>query len=151
VGGEVTRINKNYLDITSLGYLQTVFNKKFAFGVGLEYKFLELYTKALGEETTFFEKSSYWSSVGYLKLDTYDKSYLPKKGFLVDGEFKWYMNTSNNEVDFSQFSQAKLRLATAQTIFKVITAHLIAEGGATIGDNKTRQFRYRLRGDMVKI
>jgi NTE family protein len=144
--GEVTRINKNYLDVTNFAYVQTVFNKKMAIGLGLEHKYLELYTDALGDETKFFEKSYYLSSLGYVKLDTYDKKYMPKTGFLVDGEFKWYMNSPNSLIGFSQFSQVKLKLATAQTVFKVITAHLVTEGGATIGDNITEQFRYSLGG-----
>lgn len=144
--GDVTRINKNFLDVTNFGYIQTVFNKNMAIGMGVEHKFLELYTNALGEETKFFEKSYYLSSVGYIKLDTYDRSYMPKNGFLVDGEFKWYMSSSNSLVNFSQFSQVKLKLATVQTVFNVITAHLITEGGATIGDNRTGQFRYALGG-----
>lgn len=145
VGG-VSEIEKNYLDITNFGYIQSVFNKTAAIGLGLEHKFLELYTNALGEKTFFFEKSNYLSTVCFLKLDTYDNKDLPKTGFLVDGEFKWYMNSSNSMNEFSQFSQVKIRLATAQTIFKKITAHLITEGGATIGENKTGQFKYALGG-----
>ncbi|WP_139958966.1 patatin-like phospholipase family protein [Flavicella sediminum] len=142
----VTHIDKNYIDFTTLAYLQTTYNKKFAVGIGLEHKFLELYTNTLSMETTFFEKSNYLNSLGYIKLDTYDKKYFPKNGFLVDGEFKWFMNSSDYWDNFTQFSQATLKLAAVKTMFHKLTAHITVDGGVTLGSNTTDQFLYSLGG-----
>ncbi len=146
----VTRIKKNYLDFTSLLYLQTNYNKEFAVGLGLEYKVLELYTNALVtlpvSETTFFEKSNYLSSLAYVKLDTYDRSFSPRNGLFVDGEFKWYMNSTDYGLNFSPFCQIELKLGGAKTFSDKLTTHLTIEGGTTIGGNTSGQFKYSLGG-----
>lgn len=145
-GVEVREINKGFIDITTLLYLQTTFTKQFAVGLGLEHKFLELYTNALEESTTFFEKSHYFNSLGYIKLDSYDRSYFPRDGFLVDGEFKWFMNSSDYNQDFSSFSQIKLKLGAVKTIFQKLSFDLKLEGGTTLGENTSEQFQFSLGG-----
>jgi len=149
-GVEVRSINKVYLDFTSLAYIQTTYNKKFAVGLGLEYKVLELYTRALNtiplNRTTFFEKSNYLNSLLYAKLDTYDRSFSPREGIFVDGEFKWYMNSSDYNNNFTSFSQLQLKFGAAKTFFKKLTTHFITEGGTTMGGNTSGQFQYSLGG-----
>ena len=142
----VNSIDKSCLDLTSFAYIQTTYNKKFAIGTGVEYKYLELATDALSEEETYFDKSSYLNSLAFIKLDTYDRNFFPKEGVFVDGEFKWYMASSDYFDNFSQFSQLKLKLAGAKTFFDKLTMHLITEGGTTIGNNSAGQFQYSLGG-----
>ena len=149
-GAEVNSINKSYVDFTTLLYLQTTFNKKFATGFGLEHKFLELFTKALAtsaeNQTTFFEKSSYLNALAYIKLDSYDRKFAPRNGFLVDGEFKGYLSSTDYNANFNSFSQFKLQLAAAKTVYQKLTIHLSTEGGVTIGNNTSGQFLYSLGG-----
>jgi len=149
-GAEVNSINKSYVDFTTLLYLQTTFNKKFATGFGLEHKYLELFTKALAtsaeNQTTFFEKSSYLNALAYIKLDSYDRKFSPKNGFLVDGEFKGYLSSTDYNANFNSFSQFKLQLAAAKTVYQKLTIHLSTEGGVTIGNNTSGQFLYSLGG-----
>ncbi len=149
-GEEVNSINKHYLDFTSMFYVQTTFNRKFALGVGLEYKLIETYTKALvreeGQETFFFDKSNYLNAVSYLKLDSYDDKFFPKNGFLVDGEFKYYMTSTDYNDNFNPFCQLKLKLSGVKTAFDKLSFHLTAEGGVTFEDNTSNQFLYALGG-----
>lgn len=145
-GTEFHQINEGFVDVTSLVYLQTTYNKQLAVGLGLEHKFLELHSDASGGSTTFFEKSHYFNSVGYIKLDSYDHSHFPTEGFLVDGEFKWFMYSSDYNNNFSQFSQIKLKLGVAKTFFQRFTLQFTAEGGTTLDENTSGQFRFTLGG-----
>lgn len=148
-GTDVNSINKYYIDFTSMAYFQTTFNRKFAVGGGVEFKRLELYTNALVQnngERYYFEKSSYANLVGYLKLDSYNKKFFPTSGFYVDGEIKFYGNSSDYNDNFTPFSQLKLKLSGVKTIYNRLSVHLTTEGGATIGDNTSGQFRYSLGG-----
>ncbi len=150
-GVDVNSINKSYDDFTSMLYVQTTFNKYIATGIGVEHKKLKVYTNSLNSElaeniTTYFDDSNYLSTVGYVKLDTYDRVYAPKSGLYIDGEFKWYMGSSDYNEDFHQFYQTKLKLGGVQTFFNRVSTHLTLEGGATIGDKNTEQFKYSLGG-----
>ena len=149
-GEVVNEINKDYLDFTSMFYLQTTFNRKFAVGVGLEYKLLELSTKALVVEDKkgrfYFENSNYLNSLAYLKLDTYDRIAFPKNGCLVDGEFKYYINSTDYNENFNPFCQAKLKLSGVKTIKNKVSFHLTVEGGVTFEENTSGQFLYTLGG-----
>lgn len=145
-GAVVKQINKRFRDFTSQAYIQANYNKKFAVGLGLEHKFLELRSDAFGELTTFFEKSHYLNSMAYIKLDTYDRSYFPTDGFLVDGEFKWFMDSSDYTQNFSQFSQIKLKFGAVKTFFDRFSIEFIGEGGTTFGENTSGQFQFALGG-----
>ncbi len=145
-GAVVKQINKIFRDITSQAYIQANYNKKFAVGLGLEHKFLEMRSDAFGELTTFFEKSHYLNSITYIKLDTYDRSYFPTDGFLVDGEFKWFMDSSDYSQNFSQFSQIKLKFGAVKTFFDRFSIEFIGEGGTTCGENTSGQFQFALGG-----
>jgi NTE family protein len=145
-GALVKQINKRFRDVTSLVYLQANYNKKFALGLGMEHKFLELRSDAFGELTTFFEKSHYVNSLAYIQLDTYDRNYFPTDGFLVNGEFKWFMDSSDYNQNFSQFSQIKLKFGAVKTFFDWFSIEFVGEGGATFGENTSEQFQFALGG-----
>ncbi|MGB2128446.1 MAG: patatin-like phospholipase family protein [Flavicella sp.] len=148
-GTDVNSINKYFIDFTSMAYFQTTFNRIFAIGGGIEFKRLELYTNALVQnngERFYFERSSYASLLGYIKLDSYDKKFFPTFGYFVDGEIKFYGDSSDYNDNFTPFSQLKLKLSGVNTIYDRLTIHLTAEGGATIGSNTSGQFRYALGG-----
>lgn len=149
-GDVVNRISKDYSDFTSMLYSQTTFNRKFAVGLGLEYKLLDISTRSLvrenSKEKSYFEKSNYLNSLAYLKLDTYDRISFPKSGFLVDGEFKYFMGSTDYNDNFTPFSQAKLKLSVVETISDKLTFHLTTEGGVTFQENTSNQFLYTLGG-----
>lgn len=149
-GEEVNSINKHFIDFTSMLYVQTTFNRKFAVGAGLEYKLIETFTDALvrasGDDTFFFDRSNYLNTVAYLKLDSYDEKFFPKNGFLVDGEFKYYMSSTDYNDNFNPFCQVKLQLSGVKTLFHKLSFHLTAEGGLTFEENTSNQFLYALGG-----
>lgn len=150
-GQQINEIKKDYTDFTTILYMQTTFNRKFATGLGVEYKLWDISTKAFVFETGederfFFERSNYINSVMYIKLDSYDKVAFPKDGYLVDGEFKYYMHSTDYNENFLPFSQLKLKLSGVKTIANKLSFHLTLEGGVTFQENTSGQFLYNLGG-----
>ncbi len=149
-GLNVNKINLEYLDLTNQLYFQTVLNRKFAFGVGAEYKRINAHTKTLmtGSNTdkTYFDKSDYFNAISYLKFDTYDKKYFQKEGVFVDVDFRWFLLSSDYNDDFNSFSQLKGKVGYAHTFFNKLTAHITSEAGITIGDNNNFVLDYHLGG-----
>ena len=84
----VNKINLVYEDFTNQVYVQTVFNRKFAIGGGIEHKKLKAFTETItsldnneiptNKSRLYFDKSNYFSLISYIKLDTYDKKYFQK-------------------------------------------------------------------------
>ena len=154
--GTINKINLEYEDFTNQAYFQTVFNRKFAIGVGLEHKSIKAYTETItsleyeqltvNEERLYFDKSGYLNLIGYLKIDTYDKKYFQKKGFYLNADFRWYLSSSDYNKNFVSFSQLKGKLGVAHTFFNKLTTHFNSEAGITIGDNDNRVLDYNVGG-----
>lgn len=150
-GEQVNQINKNFIDVTTEGYVQTTFNRMFAVGLGLEHKYLKVSTKALViedvfEDTFVFDDSHYFNSLLYIKYDSYDKIAFPKNGWFVDGELKYYMESIDFNENFAPFVQFKLKLSGVKTLFNKLSFHPTVEGGVTFENNNTGQFEFALGG-----
>ena len=153
---EASKINLNYEDFTNQAYVQTVFNRKFAIGAGLEYKRLvadtETISQLFGQTSTnedgkfYFDQSSYLNLLGYIKLDTYDKSYFPKEGVFLNAGILYYATSTDYNENFSPFSQLKADFGIAVTLFDKLTFHLISEAGVTIGKNENRALDFNVGG-----
>ena len=155
--GSVNKINLVYEDFTNQIYFQTVFSRKFAIGVGGEYKHLKAFTETISslennnlnandKKRLYFDNSDYLNLIGYLKIDTYDKKYFQKKGAYLDMDFRWYLGSSDFNENFSSFSQFKGKIGFAYTFFNNLTMHFISEAGITIGDNENRALDYNVGG-----
>ncbi|MCG2612252.1 patatin-like phospholipase family protein [Flavobacterium sp. SM15] len=131
---DVNSININYSDFTNQIYAQTVFIQRFLIGGGLEYKHLKIQSATLENTTPTLENSSYFAPYGYVKFDSLDKNYFPKKGFQFVGDFKSFMYSSDYTHTFEPFSIAKANMQLVQTFFKKITIKLQSEGGFALGE-----------------
>jgi NTE family protein len=139
-----------YNDFTTQLFLQTAFNKNIALRIGIEDKFLRIFTETLeNNEITknYFDKSNYLGAFAKLQLDTYDKSYFTKKGVFLDVNYKTYLLSSNFNNDFNPFSQLNGKFGYAKTFFNKLTLHYTSEAGITIGDNDSGVFDYLLGGN----
>jgi NTE family protein len=152
---EAKKINLDYLDFTNRFYMQTVFERKFAIGIGAEYKRLIASTETLSEYEgiisedngkLYFDKSGYFNLLGYLKIDTYDKSYFPKKGLFFDGSMLFYAASSDYNNNFTPFSQLQAKFGLAFTFFDKLTFQLFSEAALTIGENENRAINYNVGG-----
>ena len=164
-GVNINNINLDITDVTSQLYIQTVLREEFAFTLGAEHKFLKFSTRTLGDLTegnslagpsvvpvndsrgrTFFEKSNFYSVFGRLKLDTYDDRYFPSSGLFFDGDFHYYILSSDFNENFKDFSVSKARMGAAFSIFKNLSLNLETEGGFKLGTSNVTSFDFVLGG-----
>lgn len=159
-GLDVNSINFDVTDFTNQFYVQTVLKKEFAFSLGAEHKFLKYSTRTLGtgnaddlsselkvvDGRTLFEKSSYLSTFGTLTLDTYDDKYFPSKGFYFDGDFHFYLLSSDFNENFKSFSIAKARMGMAIPIFENLSVNIETEGGFKLGTSSVTTMDFVLGG-----
>ena len=146
---EINKIDLQYIDFSNSAYIQTTFDRKFAFGVGLEYQNIISKTETIFTENGgpfVFDDSNYFNVYSYLKLDTYDDANFPSKGVFLDAMFKWYTSSSDFNMDFVQFSQIKGTLGFAKNILKHTTFLYTSQAGFTLGGVHSKTFDFLLGG-----
>ncbi len=142
----ISSLNVDYSDLSNQIYLQTIFAQKFSIGGGLELKHLKIKSETLLSTNPVFDKSDYLSFFGYLKFDTFNQKYFPKKGAYFNGDFKTFVYSSDYNDDFENFSIVKGDVAVVQTFFKKIAVKLQSEAGFAIGEKSTSSFDFALGG-----
>lgn len=142
----IRSINIDYSDWSNQAYFQTIFAQKFSIGAGVELKHLKITSETISNITPVFEDSSYLSVFGYMKFDSFDKKYFPKKGFYFNGEFKTFVHSSDYNNDYENFTFAKADMGIAQTFFNKVTVKIQSEGGFHVGENTQEIFDFALGG-----
>lgn len=142
----VSSINVDFFDLSNQAYLQTIFAQKFSIGAGLEYKFLKLESETLDEDDPIFENSGYLSVFGFMKYDSFDQKYFPRKGWNLNTEIKSYLYSTDYTNQFERFSILKADFGLAQNIYKKTTLKLQTEGGFAIGERSISYFDFILGG-----
>lgn len=127
-------LNVRFDDFTSQIFAQTVFAQKFLIGSGLEWKHLKIESETLRSTTPVLENSSYASLYGYMKYDSQDKNYFPKKGWHFFGDFKSFLYSSDYTNTYEPLSIAKADIELVQTFFKKVSVKIQSEGGFAIGE-----------------
>ncbi|MDD5151008.1 MAG: patatin-like phospholipase family protein [Flavobacterium sp.] len=145
-GYNINSINVDFSDLTNQVYFQTLFAQKFLLGTGIELKLLDIRSETLTNIAPIIDKSNYVSVFGYVKYDSFDNKYFPKKGWYFNGDIQTYLFSSNFTKQFSPFSIAKADLGVAATIFKKTTFKIQAEGGFTFGKQSVSFFDFVLGG-----
>jgi len=152
----INKINLSYEDFTNRAFMQTVFSRKFAIGVGIEHKMIVASTETINELENaiyddkkgklYFDKSNYLNFFRYLKLDTYNKSYFPKEGLFLDAGILYYAASSDYTNSFNPFSQLRANFGIATTFFDKLTFQFFSEAGLTVGTNKNRALAFNVGG-----
>nr|WP_246848979.1 patatin-like phospholipase family protein [Aquimarina sp. U1-2] len=148
---DINTIDVTYTDHTVQAYAETLLNQTFSLGLGAEYKRLQIISDTFGEDEdqvprTVFENSDYWSAFGYLKFDTYDNKYFPKRGILFEGDIHTYLFSSDFTNTFDEFSIAKAHLGYARPLFQNIALNISLEAGTKIGNNAINSLDFLLGG-----
>jgi NTE family protein len=138
-------INVDYVDLSNQVYIQSVFAQKFLIGIGAEFQYLNITSETLELNSTI-TKSDYTSAFGYIKYDSYDNKYFPKKGWYFSGNSQFYMFSSEKAETFEPFSILSAEAGIARTIFKNATIKFQAEAGASIGNKSLPYFDFMLGG-----
>lgn len=127
------KIDLSYKSLTNKVYVQTIFAQKFLIGGGLEHNFINIESNDV-DSSMNIDNSSYYSTFGFLKFDSFSNKYFPKKGWYFFGDFKSCFYSTDYNNDFSKFSIFKADMAIVQTFFKRVSVKLQTEGGFTVGE-----------------
>ena len=139
-------INVDYTDMTNQVYFQSLFAQKFLIGGGVELKFLKIKSATLANVDPVIDKSSYLSLFGYLRFDSFDNKYFPKKGWYFTGDIQSFLLSSNYTGEFQPFSIAKGDFGVAATLFKNTTIKLQTEAGFSFGQDGVPFLNFVLGG-----
>ncbi|WP_394748338.1 patatin-like phospholipase family protein [Spongiimicrobium salis] len=156
----VNAINLDVTELTNQFYIQSVWQEEFALTLGVEHRFVKYSTRTFGNlpnnqaapgflrenGRTFFDRSAYYSAYGQLKLDTYDDKYFPTKGLYFDGDFHFFILSSDFRENFKEFSVSKARLGAAFPLFRNLSLNLETEGGFKLGTSGVTSFDFILGG-----
>ncbi|NJB36906.1 patatin-like phospholipase family protein [Croceivirga sp. JEA036] len=156
----LSEIRLDFSDLTNQIYVQTVIREEFAFRMGLEHKHLKFSTTTLNnlpptnnqveenamQDRVFFEKSDYISTYGRLRFDTYDDKYFPTRGLFLDGDFHYYIYSSDFNNNFKDFSVTKGKLGMALPLFPKLSLTLESEAGFKLGTAGVSSFDFILGG-----
>lgn len=147
----INEIDLKYDDLTNRVFVQTVFRRSFLLRLGAEHKWLRTLSETIGVDEdnlprTVFENTSYFSSYGVLKYDTFDNKHFPNKGIYFEGDFHWYLFANGRNKEFDPFSIAKAQLAYAFSFTSNFSVVISAEGGFKIGDRGTNSLDFFVGG-----
>jgi NTE family protein len=148
-----TKERTKYNDFTNQIFVQSAISNAVAIRLGAETKYLRIFTESVTnneEIKNFYDNSTYGNVFAEVKVDTYDKAFLPKKGFFLDVNYKGYLvliNDNGITNNFTPFTQLKGKIGFAYTFKDKLTAHIISEGGITIGENQNKVHNFHLGGN----
>lgn len=141
-----TALNLDYSDFTNQVFIQTIFTQKFLIGGGAELKHLKIKSETVEEGNEIFDNSDYFSLYGYLKYDSYDNKYFPKRGWYFDGEAKVFLYSSDYNEIFGRFTMVKGDMGIAYEVIKDVAVELQSEGGFGLGNESVPFFDFVLGG-----
>lgn len=142
----INEINVDFLDLSTQAYLQKGLAQSFLIGAGMELKYLRISSKTLANVNPIIDKSSYWSAFGYLKFDSFDNKYFPKKGWYFTADFQSYLFSSDYHNNFKPFSILKANFSKAITVWDKITFKFQTDAGLPIGNDGIPFFNFVLGG-----
>jgi|GEM_PF-17792 len=162
-------IHVNYYELLNQIYVQTLLEQKFLLGAGLEHQVIDMRSKTItvnGQKfNDIYKTSNFLSTYGYITLDTYDKKHFPKKGFYIDGKFKWIFDSSILGNSIKRYSMAYNSVAYTTTFFDKLSLNLGNEIGFELeksngvfnfllggyGNETTERFRHFYGYDFLNI
>lgn len=159
----IGEINLDVTEWKNQIYLQTVVREEFALQVGVEHKLLKYSTRTLrnlegvepengldptgGNNRIFFENSNFYSAYGGLVLDTYDDRYFPTKGLYFNGDFHFYLFSSDFNENFKEFSVSQAQIGAVFSLTNRLSWQLETEGGFKLGSqSRVTSFDFVLGG-----
>jgi NTE family protein len=142
----INSLNIDFSDFTNQAYVQTIFVQKFLIGAGIELKHLKIRSKTLENNNPIFENSDYASAFGYLKYDSYDNKYFPKKGWSFNGDVQSFLYSTDYTNQFNRFTIIKLDAGITRTFFKRLNFKFQSEAGAAIGEESVHFMDFVLGG-----
>jgi NTE family protein len=144
--GSIKTINIDFSDWTHQAYFQSLLGQKFLIGAGVELKYLKIKSETLTNTATIIDNSNYLSIFGYMKYDTFDNKYFPKKGWYFSGDVQSYLLSSDYTNEFNPYTIAKADVGIATKIFNKGTLKFQTEAGFSFGNESVPFFNFVLGG-----
>jgi len=132
-----------YTDIAGNIFAQTIFKNSYAWGVGIQNEFNSI--KA--EFNPFNAPSSthkFFNVYSYLKFDTYNNSYFPEKGVLLNYEIRYLSKLYDNTVPPGILING--RWSNAIPIYRKLTIIPSLFTGFSFTDSVPDNYQYRIGG-----
>lgn len=132
-------------------YVQTLFREEVVLGVGLAHQHNVFKTNLFDTQTARFlytDNADYYSVLGYLKVDTRDDKFYPKKGGFFDGDINYYFSekSSREDINFTPFLIAKANMGAILPLDSKWSLLLSTSGGFTVGDATSSAFDFTFGG-----
>jgi NTE family protein len=109
-------------------------------------KSLKISSKTLENINPVFEKSTYTSVFGYLKYDSLDNKYFPKKGWYFNSNLQSYLFSTDYTNQFNRFSIASSEIGITRTFYKVINLKFESAAGVSFGQKSMHFLDFVLGG-----
>lgn len=139
-------INVDFYDMTNQAYFQSLFVQKYLIGGGVELKYLKIKSGTLANIDPIIDNSNYLSLFGYMKFDSFDNKYFPKKGWYFSGDIQSYLISSDYTGKFQPFSIAKADFGVAATLFRNVTVKFHTDAGFSFNKESVSFFNFILGG-----
>ena len=139
-------INVDYKDIVNQIYFQTLFMQKFSAGFGLELMHLKIESETLQNSTDIFDNGDFMSLFGYLRFDSFDNKFFPRKGWSFNGDAQSFLYASKIDDLLFNHNIFKADGSYVHSFFPKTAFTLKAEGGFTIGEQNIPILNFLLGG-----
>jgi NTE family protein len=132
-------------------FVQTIFKEEAILGLGIAHQKNKFRTHLFDSQTgqfLFADDADYYSTEGYLKVDTRDNAYFPSKGGFFNGSMAYYFS-QKTPLDFGTFSPfiiGKATMGVTVPFNKKWNVSLNTSGGFTIHTPNTPTFDFLLGG-----
>jgi len=132
-------------------YAQTLFREEMVLGVGISHQKNNFKTNVFNPESGRFlyvDNADYYSAKGYLKVDTRNNAYYPKKGGFFDGSMEYFFSQKTVESfgNFTPFLVGKAQMGYSFSPHIKWAFSLNAMGGFTIKNPNTPTFDFMFGG-----
>lgn len=132
-------------------YAQTLFREEMVLGVGISHQKNNFKTNLFYPGSGRFlytDNADYYSAKGYLKVDTRNNAYYPKKGSFFDGSMEYFFSQKTIESfgDFTPFLVGKAQMGYSFSPHKKWSFSINTMGGFTIKNPNTPTFDFMLGG-----
>lgn len=132
-------------------YVQTLFREEMALGIGFSHQKNAFKTNLFDSQNGQFlyaDQADYYSTYGYLKIDTRDNAFYPNQGGFFEGHAEYFFSQKTTQTldPFKSFLVGKAEMGVAVPLHKKWTVSFNTMGGFTIGNANTPTFDFRLGG-----
>lgn len=133
-------------------FLQTLFREEMVLGAGLSHQKNKLKTNLYDDQTRQFlyvDDADYYSTYGFLKIDSRDNAFYPKKGGFFDGSMEYFFSrkTPNQDLGaFAPFVVAKAKTGAAFSLNNKWSVSLNTMAGFSVGESSASTFEFTFGG-----